>query len=70
MLLQIGGMRLAFDSRQDQYDRLVDATLDDAGGASLRSYSGDILLLTSSYVARGEPAGLVPRCTVSCLFLF
>ncbi|PSC67806.1 multifunctional 2, 3 -cyclic-nucleotide 2 -phosphodiesterase 5 -nucleotidase 3 -nucleotidase [Micractinium conductrix] len=50
---QIGGMRLAFDSRQDQYDRLVDATLDDAGGASLRSYSGDILLLTSSYVARG-----------------
>lgn len=53
--LQIGGMRLAFDPRRpDRYDRLVDAVLSEVEGRpSLRSYGGDILLLTTNFLASG-----------------
>ena len=52
--LQIGGMRLAFDPRvPDPFNRLVDVTLNIAGSPSVRSYSGDLMLLTTNYVASG-----------------
>lgn len=52
---QIGGIRLAFDpSRPDKYNRLLDARLSDLPGSpSLLTYTGDILLLTSNFVAAG-----------------
>lgn len=52
--MQIGGMRLAFDPNvTDKYSRLVDVQLNVSGSPSAKTYSGDILLLTSSFVASG-----------------
>ena len=52
--LQIGGMRLAFNPKaSDAFGRLVDAQLNVSGWPSLKSYTGDIMLVTSNYVANG-----------------
>jgi hypothetical protein len=52
---QIGGMRLAFNpNATDPYKRLVDVRLSDVEGSpSVKTYTGDIILLTTNYVAAG-----------------
>ncbi|KAL4440098.1 hypothetical protein ABPG75_003099 [Micractinium tetrahymenae] len=52
---QIGGIRLAFDpTAADKYGRLIDAVLSDVPGTpSLKTYQGDLLLLTTNFVANG-----------------
>ena len=48
-------MRLAFDpTGPNRYRRLIDAVLSSLPGSpSLKTYRGDLLLLTTSYVATG-----------------
>ena len=51
---QIGGMRLAFNSNAtDKFARLVDVRLNVTGSPSAKTYTGDIILLTTSYMASG-----------------
>ena len=51
---QIGGMRLAFNpNATDKFDRLVDVQLNVTGLPSTKTYAGDIILLTTSYMASG-----------------
>ena len=51
---QIGGMRLAFNpNATDKFARLVDVQLSVTGLPSAKTYAGDIVLLTTSYMASG-----------------